>query len=68
MKRIPKWRAISVRKIVGQRGRWEGDVSADVGKLNVWNCRKLAVDREAWKKVAKQAKVHRDWQRQEKNT
>jgi hypothetical protein len=50
VKRITERTAISIRGIGGQRGRWEGDVSADVGKLNIRSCSKMAMDREDVKK------------------
>jgi hypothetical protein len=46
VKRITEWRAISVRRMGGQRERWEGEVRADVGKSNSQNCSKMAMDKE----------------------
>ena len=56
VKRITEWRAISVRWIGGQRGGREGEVSADVGKLSIRNCSKMAIDREDVRKLLSRPK------------
>jgi len=45
-----------VRRIGGQRGRWEGEVRANVGKLNIQNCSKMAMDREDVRKLLSRPK------------
>jgi hypothetical protein len=52
--------------IGGQRGRWEYDVGEDLGKMKIQNWSKMATDREAWNRMAKQTKTHKESLRQEK--
>lgn len=57
VKRITGWRPIGVRWIGRQRLRWEGDIREDMGKRKILNWRKMAMDREAWKRNVEQAKT-----------
>ena len=41
--------------------RGEGDVRADMGKLNIQNWSKMAVDTESWKRIVEQAKTHEEF-------
>jgi hypothetical protein len=36
-------------------------------KIKIPNCSNLAIDRETWKKIAVQAKPHKELQRRKKN-
>jgi hypothetical protein len=44
----------------GLRFRWEGYVSADVGKIKTQNWSKMAMDREKWKTIVEQVKTHEE--------
>jgi hypothetical protein len=60
VKRITDWRTVAVRRIGTQRLRWEDDIREDVGKMKVQNWSKMAMDRDAWRRTAEQAKTHKD--------
>jgi hypothetical protein len=60
VKRITEWRAFAVRRIVRPRVRWEGDVREDLGKMEIQNWSKMAVDRERWRRIVEQAKTRKD--------
>jgi hypothetical protein len=43
-------RPIEIRRIGRQRLWWEGEIREDMGKMKIQNWRKMAMDREAWKR------------------
>jgi len=53
-----------------RRGRprkgWREEVERDLQVLGVRRCRKLVIDREKWRDIVRQAKVHSGLQRQRK--
>jgi hypothetical protein len=60
VKRIIEWRPIAVRRMSRPRLRWENDVRADLGKMKIQNWSKIAMGREAWKRIGEQAKTHKE--------
>jgi hypothetical protein len=55
--RVTEWRTTAVRRIGRTKLRWNDDVREDLGKTNIQNCSKMAMDREAWKRIVEQAKL-----------
>jgi len=39
--------------------RWEDDVREFLGKMKTQNWSKMAMGREAWKRIVEQAKIHK---------
>ena len=52
--------------IGGQSRRWEYDVGEDLGKMKIQKWSKMATDIEAWNRMAKQTKTHKELLRQKK--
>jgi hypothetical protein len=48
---------MSKRPIGRPKLRWEDDVLGDIKSMNVRNWKKVAQDREGWKKVVEQART-----------
>ena len=42
------------------RLRWEGDVGEELGRMKIQNWSKMAMEREAWKRVAGEAKTYKE--------
>ena len=42
---------MSERPIGRPKTRWEDDVLEDIRSMNVHNCKKVAQDRDSWKKT-----------------
>jgi hypothetical protein len=59
VKRVRRWRRNAVRWTGRLRLRWEGDVGDGLGRMRIHNWIKMAMDREAWKRVAEEAKTYR---------
>jgi hypothetical protein len=57
VKKIKKWKPMSKRQIGRPTLRWEDDVLDDIKSMNVRNWKKVAQDRETWKKVVEQART-----------
>jgi hypothetical protein len=53
-------RPIAVRRIGRSRLRWDDDVRADGRKIKIQNWSKIAMDREAWKRIVEQAQTHKE--------
>jgi hypothetical protein len=60
VKRIIECRPIAVRRIGTPRLRWKDDIREDLGKMKVQNWSKIAMDRDAWRRIVEQAKTHKD--------
>jgi len=57
---IKRWKPMSNRPIGRPKTRWEDDVSEDIRSMNVRNWKKVAQDRDSWKKMVEQARtLHR---------
>ena len=60
VKKIKRWKPMSKRPIGRHKTRWEDDVLEDIGSMNVGNWKKVAQDRDSWKKAVEQARaLHR---------
>jgi hypothetical protein len=57
VQKIERWEPMSKRPIGRPKTRWEGDVSEDIKSINIRNWKKLAQNRNSWKKVVKQART-----------
>ena len=51
LQRIKKWKPMSKRPIGRPKTCWEGDVLEDIKNMNVCNWKKLAQNKDSWKKV-----------------
>jgi len=60
VERIAEWRPIVVRRIGRPRLRWKGDDREDLEKMKMQNGNKIAMEREAWKRIVEQAKTHKE--------
>ena len=60
VKRKTEWKPIAVRRIGRPRLRWDDDVKADMGKMKIQHWSKMAVGRQAWKRIVEQAKTHKE--------
>jgi len=50
VKKIKRWKPIAKRPTGRRKLRWEDDVSEDIKNMNMHNWKKVAQDRERWKK------------------
>jgi len=57
VQRIKRWKPMSKRPIGRPKTRWEDDILEDVKNTNVRNSKKVARNRDRWKKAAKQART-----------
>jgi len=55
---LTEWQSVAIRRNGRQSVRWKGDVRADLGKMKIQNWCKMALDREAWKRIAERAYTH----------
>ena len=55
VQKIKSWKPISKRPIGRPKTRWEDDVLEDIKSINIRNWKKVAQNRDSWKKVVKQA-------------
>jgi hypothetical protein len=61
--RITQWRSTAVRRIGRMKLRWNDDVREDIGKINIQNWSKMAMDRETRKTTVEQAGTRKESQR-----
>ena len=60
VQKIQRWKPISKRPIRRPKTRWENDVLEDIKSINISNWKKVAQNRDSWKKVVEQARnLHR---------
>ena len=57
VQKIKRWKPMSKRPIGRPKIRWEGDVLEDIKSINIRNSKKVAQDRDSWKKVFEQART-----------
>ena len=57
MERIKRWKSISKRPTGRPKTRWECDVLEDTNSMNIRNWKKVAQNRDSWKKVVEQARI-----------
>jgi hypothetical protein len=48
---------VSKRPIGRPKTRWEGDILEDIKSMNVYNWKKIAQNRDRWKKVVEKART-----------
>jgi hypothetical protein len=57
---IKRWKPMSKGPIRIPKTRWEDDVLEDIKSINISNWKKVAQNRNSWKKVVEQARnLHR---------
>jgi len=54
---IKRWKPMSKRPIGRPKTCWENDVSEDIRNMNVNNWKKMAQNRDGWKKTVEQARI-----------
>jgi len=54
---IKRWKPMSKRPIGRPKTRWEDEVLEDIKSINVSNWKKVAQNRDSWKKVVHQART-----------
>jgi hypothetical protein len=57
VQKIKRWKPLSKRPIGRPKTRWEDGVLEDIKSMNVSNWRKVAQNRDSWKKVVEQART-----------
>ena len=55
MQKIKRWKPMSKRLIGRPKTRWEDDVLEEIKSININNWKKVAQNRDSWKKVVEQA-------------
>jgi hypothetical protein len=60
VQKIKRWKPMSKRPIGRSKTRWEDYVMEDIRSMNVCNWKKVAQDRDRWKKTVEQSRtLHR---------
>ena len=57
VQKIRKWKPMSERPIGKPKTRWEDDVLEDIKSINISIWKKVAQNRDNWKKVDEQART-----------
>ena len=57
VQKIKRWKPMYKRPIGRPKTRWEDDVLEDIKSINISNWKKVAQNRDSWKKVVEQAKT-----------
>ena len=57
VQKIKRWKPMSKRPIGRPKPRWEDDVLEDIRSINIRNWKKVAQNRDSWKKLVEQARV-----------
>jgi len=57
VQKIKRWKATSKRTIGRPKTRWEDEVLEDIKDINIRNWKKVAQNRDSWKKVFEQART-----------
>jgi hypothetical protein len=57
LQKIKRWKPMSKRPIGRAKMRWKDDVLKDVRSMNVRNWKKVAQNRDSWKKVVERART-----------
>jgi len=57
VRKVKRWKPMSKRAIGRPKTRWEGDVLLDIKSINLGNWKKVAQNRDSWKKVVEQART-----------
>jgi len=56
VQKIKRWKPMSKGPIGRPKARWEDDVLEDIKNINISNWKKVAQNRDSWKKVLEQAR------------
>jgi len=56
VQKIKRWKPMYKRPIGRPKTRWEDDVLGDIKSINIGNWKKVAQNRESWKKVVEQVR------------
>ena len=51
VQKIKRWKPMSKRLIGRPKTRWEDDILEDIKSINIRNWKKVAQNRDSWKKV-----------------
>jgi hypothetical protein len=54
---IKRWKPMSKRPMGRPKTRWEDDVLENIKSMNISNCKKVAQNRDSWKKAVQQART-----------
>jgi hypothetical protein len=57
VQKIKRWKPMSKRTIGRPKTRWEDDVLKDIKSMNISNWKKMAQNRDSWKKVVEKARA-----------
>jgi len=57
VQKIKRWKPMSKRPIGRHKTRWEDDDLEDIKSINISNWKKVAQNRDSWKKVVEQARI-----------
>ena len=57
VQKIKRWKPMSKRPIGRPKTRWEDGVLEDIKSINIGNWKKVARNRDSWKKVVEQART-----------
>ena len=57
LQKIKRWKPMSKRPIGRPKTRWEDDILEDIKNMNVHNWKKVAQNRDSWKKAVEQART-----------
>jgi len=57
VQKIKRWKPMSKRRIGRPKTRWEDDVLEDIKSVIISNWKKVAQNRDSWKKVVEQART-----------
>jgi hypothetical protein len=57
VQKIKRWKPMSKRPIGRPKTRWADDVLEDINSINVSNWKKVAQNRDSWKKLVEQVRT-----------
>jgi len=57
VEKIKRWKPVPKKPIGRRKTRWEDDVLEGKKSINICNWKKVAQNRDSWKKVAEQART-----------
>ena len=57
VQKIKRWKPMPKRAIGRPKTRWENYVLEDIKSINIRNWKKVAQNRDSWKKVVEQARI-----------
>jgi hypothetical protein len=57
VQKIKRWKPMSKRQIGRPKTRWEDDVLEDIKSMNINSWKKVAQNRDSWKKAVEQART-----------